>query len=704
MNFLSPRMCKQQLVVAFMLASQVLYAAHPLERDCCRRKLEESWEALRLSHDVVGRGTGVTGGVASGIAKILAIPGAQAVGIVAMCGVVAVAGLLDHHAKQLRKKYRQCLNSHIREHEVKLAEERLHQQELEAESAWQQENIRGALAWLREVKSQAGRAEQDMDEIEKQFGWAKWHRARVMGEYRQAWAEKVRLESILPQLQAQTQRVQQQVAHFDFHTNLQDVNTSSTPLSVEVELEIHAPESYASEAEWVYRYYEHCKKTLREEARQTYREDLEQATQRATELTQELEATRNRVQRIQDQVDHHAYELKDIGQKILQYAESYEACKDFWPELGPLKDSVDEERAYFEKARDHVRGQIHPLQQSHDDACTQLRQAEANLTTLQMLRNAMYRAEAQALSMDYTAQRVRAIAHSKVVASELPRLLAEHGAGREEYSVLYAVVKTLVDLAVSLNPATGPPRDVYEAFSGKHLLTGEKLSAFERSIAVFGVLTLGVGSKVFKASDVIFEHLLKEGSTASEAFESGKKAFEIAHETWLKEIDLVHVVKGEFEERAADGVFALKSGMHTVEGFDEFLALSRLSGKTYEIKEVTEFTLERIPEGGPILRKVLLNGVTQLQLPRDSFINGKTYGRTIVSTPDKSRKIYGVKSIWPETYSAEKISKISRELVDRNPDVVSNTITGNIGGVDIVVRVNDFGKITTSYPKWVEWP
>ncbi|MDD9952640.1 MAG: hypothetical protein OXT67_13855, partial [Zetaproteobacteria bacterium] len=214
-------------------------------------------------------------------------------------------------------------------------------------------------------------------------------------------------------------------------------------------------------------------------------------------------------------------------------------------------------------------------------------------------------------------------------------------------------------------------------------------------------LTLGIGSKVIKASDVIFERLVKEGDTASEAFKAGKKAFEAAHETWLKEIDLVHVVKGEFEERAADGVFALKSGMHTVEGFDEFLALSRLSGKTYEVKEVTEFTLERIPEGGPILKKVFPNGVIQLQLPRDAFLNRIAYKQaTIDVSSDVKRR--GIKSLWPRSYSVESIAQISKDIVESNSALPNKAIIGNNNGIDIVIRADEFKKVTTSYPKWVE--
>lgn len=63
----------------------------------------------------------------------------------------------------------------------------------------------------------------------------------------------------------------------------------------------------------------------------------------------------------------------------------------------------------------------------------------------------------------------------------------------------------MIDLAFGLDPVTGPIRDIYEAFSGKNIITNEDLSGFERGIAVFGAISFGFGSKIGKAVKVLAE-------------------------------------------------------------------------------------------------------------------------------------------------------------------------------------------------------
>ncbi|UXR63381.1 pre-toxin TG domain-containing protein [Bdellovibrio bacteriovorus] len=69
---------------------------------------------------------------------------------------------------------------------------------------------------------------------------------------------------------------------------------------------------------------------------------------------------------------------------------------------------------------------------------------------------------------------------------------AETAEAFRKYSEVFA------DLAVGLDPITGPLRDVYEAFTGKNLVTGESLDGFDRTFAVVGALSFGFGSKIGK--------------------------------------------------------------------------------------------------------------------------------------------------------------------------------------------------------------
>lgn len=63
--------------------------------------------------------------------------------------------------------------------------------------------------------------------------------------------------------------------------------------------------------------------------------------------------------------------------------------------------------------------------------------------------------------------------------------------------------EVFADIAIGLDPVTGPLRDTYEAFTGKDLITGEKLDDWSRGFALVGALSFGFGSKIGKGLRVI---------------------------------------------------------------------------------------------------------------------------------------------------------------------------------------------------------
>ncbi len=75
-----------------------------------------------------------------------------------------------------------------------------------------------------------------------------------------------------------------------------------------------------------------------------------------------------------------------------------------------------------------------------------------------------------------------------------------------------------LDAALGFVPGVGFAKDVYEATTGVSLLKGEKLSTFERSMAVVGILTAGYGSKLAIAAKAgaIFS-VLKTSAKEAEA-------------------------------------------------------------------------------------------------------------------------------------------------------------------------------------------
>jgi len=65
-----------------------------------------------------------------------------------------------------------------------------------------------------------------------------------------------------------------------------------------------------------------------------------------------------------------------------------------------------------------------------------------------------------------------------------------------EYEAAKEITTALLDITLSVTPVVGWGKDCYEAISGKNLLTGEKLSNFDRTAAWLGAVTGGIGSKV----------------------------------------------------------------------------------------------------------------------------------------------------------------------------------------------------------------
>jgi hypothetical protein len=96
--------------------------------------------------------------------------------------------------------------------------------------------------------------------------------------------------------------------------------------------------------------------------------------------------------------------------------------------------------------------------------------------------------------------------------------LRDGDVGKSQFALKVGTV--LLDTAISVTPVLGWGKDIYEAALGKNLLTGEDLTSFERSMAVLGVLTAGIGSKLAIAGKAaILVGVVKRARGAEEAAE-----------------------------------------------------------------------------------------------------------------------------------------------------------------------------------------
>ena len=72
----------------------------------------------------------------------------------------------------------------------------------------------------------------------------------------------------------------------------------------------------------------------------------------------------------------------------------------------------------------------------------------------------------------------------------------------EEAQFSYEVAETMSDIALGVMPYVGTGKDIYELFTGKHLLTGRSLSSFEMSMSLVGILLSGVSGGAFNSGQL----------------------------------------------------------------------------------------------------------------------------------------------------------------------------------------------------------
>lgn len=74
--------------------------------------------------------------------------------------------------------------------------------------------------------------------------------------------------------------------------------------------------------------------------------------------------------------------------------------------------------------------------------------------------------------------------------------VASTNGSQTEAHAFLKYAEAFADIAIGLDPITGPIRDTYEAFTGKNLVTGETLDSWDRGFAILGAVTFGFGSKI----------------------------------------------------------------------------------------------------------------------------------------------------------------------------------------------------------------
>lgn len=167
-----------------------------------------------------------------------------------------------------------------------------------------------------------------------------------------------------------------------------------------------------------------------------------------------------------------------------------------------------------------------------------------------------------------------------------------------EGNAWYEIAMAAADAALSLTPGVGWAKDVYEASTGKSLLTGKKLSDFERTMAAVGALTGGIAKLgVIAKAGKIFGIMATTAKTAEEAekiAQAGKEAVEIA-------------------ENAAKAPGLLSSGADSVKAYAE--AASKYGKSSGEVAESLK-SGKGLFGKGPQLERSALNEAQASNLKR----------------------------------------------------------------------------------------
>ncbi|HYX33189.1 MAG TPA: EndoU domain-containing protein [Oligoflexus sp.] len=190
------------------------------------------------------------------------------------------------------------------------------------------------------------------------------------------------------------------------------------------------------------------------------------------------------------------------------------------------------------------------------------------------------------------------------------------------------------------------------------------------------------------------------------------KIYEKALVRWTKET-FEHVLKGD--QVLVNGVTKLTSGLHTKQAMKELMELNTKEGVNRRIVTVNSFDLTngfsklnetgsalKVADDTVILQKVHPNGVIQSQCPLGLFQNSKK-GQNASQPIPGAPKLWGVKTLWPESFTPEDIIRVTEEVIAKakqNGEQLKDVISGTHDGIKVTVRFNADGTVRTAYPAW----
>lgn len=127
--------------------------------------------------------------------------------------------------------------------------------------------------------------------------------------------------------------------------------------------------------------------------------------------------------------------------------------------------------------------------------------------------------------------------------------------------------------------------------------------------------------------------------------------------------------------------------------------MSRNSGKTYTIETVERFAEENVTAS--ILKQRVPNGVIRVQIPREGWVNAKSYGKAVGES--ENGLIKGVKTLFPEHFTPADIAEAAESVLAQNPGSKERALNGVFRGIKVrILRNSETGKIKSVFPRWTQ--
>lgn len=237
--------------------------------------------------------------------------------------------------------------------------------------------------------------------------------------------------------------------------------------------------------------------------------------------------------------------------------------------------------------------------------------------------------------------------------------------------------KNVLDVALSFAPVVGWGKDMYEAATGRNLVTGEVLDDFERAAAVLGVVTVGFGSKIMKGLSTLRKVKLRHMNVLS-----WNKALDGAGNI-AKSAKKSGFTKGEDVAQLAKGWKSVTPDMES-----KILYGARKSPNKNQLIGAHSPNVKNNPNFEVEVLNVNPDGTQNVKL--------------IKGYPDGSVSKIKSSTLFPDSWPDEKITNATR-YVGQNPKIATRATDGatlhkgKVDGVEMdVIKKGD--EVISGYP------